>query len=729
MNVFTYTRTRGSVLREELTGEGWVVYYDDRPLTAYAPADLFTTEARNPWGGMDADTVLDSGRDLLTEQLLSEGEPDFDRVRRLLPPVEKDAYVFLSGAASWSGVDVHLDTGALYPQAIGGNRKPAPLFTPVSVDGKLGLIRPRFFLLGGRLPVLFAVHTDGTDVLEFLYFAEPGDPDRDPVIRIRTKRYPVQAPEQFTVHYSIAALSREVTSRQMPPEDFYCALGDTVAYWLRFEASAAQIRLPEKRLERIIAGTQMSCAVTFAGDHAHYGHRVYGEEVHDNFPPNYLWSLEACCLLGRISWARGIFRHLFTYILTDEGRFSYRQGPQEVFGASAEEYGYLLFLIDRYHRQLGSDGWDEDIWDRLTGMGELLLAACRPCEEADGRILVLMCAEADTNTRIHAYLNNNLWAIRGLNALAALLIRFGREPEAKSYAAMAAQLTENVNALLEKYSVYDPRFGKLPPFRFGYTATPATLSTCKDTFAPMTEAEYREYLVPSLSREASKLQDLTENTYANYRYYPECLSSMLLPEEQAEAVHKLRAALGGEILCMTRFMRELDDWPVLHYARYLLEAGHTDKYLTLLFAHANHHGLPELMCYYEQVTVTGGMRAHDCVPSLLTVPIMSAWMLVYERMNGNELLLGAGVPKAWFLGGVSAAGLNWSGGSADLHMDASSADIRFSSPVSIPVTLVWRAKEQLCLEDIAEGAEAVAAIDGNRIHFKENLTEIHLRFQ
>ena len=433
--------------------------------------------------------------------------------------------------------------------------------------------------------------------------------------------------------------------------------------------------------------------------------------------------------MGRISWARGIFRHLFTYILTDEGRFSYRQGPQEVFGASAEEYGYLLFLADRYSLQLGADSWDAEVWYRLTGIGELLLAACSPCEEADGRTLVLMCAEADTNTRIHAYLNNNLWAIRGLNALAALLIRFGREPEAKSYAAMAAQLTENVNALLEKYSVYDPRFGKLPPFRFGYTATPATLSTCKDTFAPMTEAEYREYLVPSLSREASKLQDLTENTYANYRYYPECLSSMLLPAEQAEAVHKLRAALGGEILCMTRFMRELDDWPIIHYARYLLEAGHIDKYLTLLFAHANHHGLPELMCYYEQVTVTGGMRAHDCVPSLLTVPIMSAWMLVYERMNGNELLLGAGVPKAWFLGGVSATGLNWSGGSADLHMDASSADIRFSSPVSIPVTLVWRAKEQLCLEDIAEGAEAVAAIDGNRIHFKENLTEIHLHFR
>lgn len=262
---------------------------------------------------------------------------------------------------------------------------------------------------------------------------EPGDPDRDTIVWIRTKRYGLSAPEAYIISYRIAALSRPVARRRIHEDTFLTALADTAAFWLKFRRRGAQIHIPVKELERVVNGTQMFCAATFSGNHAHYGHRNYGEGVHDNFPPNYAWTLEMCMLYGRTSWAKGIWHHLLTYLLTDEGRFVYRQGEDELFGASAAEYGQLLFLANRYRSQMDGAGWEADIWEKLIGLGRVLLDNCRECEEAGGRVLILMCAEADTNTRIHAYLNNNLWGIRGLRALSELLSWSGRAEQARVF--------------------------------------------------------------------------------------------------------------------------------------------------------------------------------------------------------------------------------------------------------------------------------------------------------
>ena len=729
-SVFQYKRTRGGLIWEEFCNGAWYIHYKDeakeRTLYAYSLTDLDKIENRNPWGGRNPAQIIASGRDLLAEEILRDGEPTYDAVKRLLPPITEGAYSFLSGVSSWGGVIVKADNGGIYPQQAGGNRRPEPLFTPVEVDGKLGKLCPKQFLLDGRMPLMFSVHSDEKQVLEFLYFVEPGDPDRDPIVWIRTKRYLRAEPENCNVDYRMAAFSREVKHRMMPEEQFLETLSDTVVYWMLFAEKGTEFDIPEEELAKVVDGTQMSCATTFTADHAHYGHGIYGEEVHDNFPPNYIWTLEAMCLLNRQSWAKRIWQHLANYLLTDEGRFVYRQGAEELFGASAEEYSQLLFLANRYHKQLGAALWEAEDWEKIIGFGKVLLDNCKPCGEADGRVMVVMCAEADTNTRIHAYLNNNLWSIVGLRALTQLLERYGYGDRAKVFAAMAELLDQNVRAQLEKESIHNSRFGDLPPFRFGYTAEPATLSTCRDTFHPMTDAEYAEYVVPTDPRAVSRAQDLTENTYANYRYYPEMLSTMLLEDGQAEAVRAMRESLGGEILGMIRYMDHLDDWPVLHYARYLLEMGHVEKYLLLLYAHTCHHGHPDLMCYYEQVSMNGVVRAPDCVPSLLTTPVMAAWMFAYERMRDNKLVLLSGIPKAWFETGFSAKKLGYSNGSVDVAVKDNTVSIHFSAPTTDPIELVWREKDIVTPESVENGREHILAIDGNRLMLKTGITHAEL---
>ncbi len=726
--VFETVRSGGHILREYWDGKDFQMKYSsgdsDTALSMYEPASLGKEEKRIPYGGLTVDAIFASGKDLLTERLLAGGEPSYQKVEALLPKVEEGAYAFLGGAASWSGIELDAASGVLYSQVCGNVNTPTEaLFDPSSEDCVLGRCRPVIVLLDGRFPIAIAVHTDGKDALEFLYFVEAGDPDRDPVVWIRTKRYALADPSAFVLRHQIVSRSRVIFQHEIAEDTFYTALADTAAYWLHFAAAGTAITIPEKRLERVVSGTQIACGVTFSGDHPHYGHRYYGKEFHDHFPPNFLWSIEMCCVQNRIPWARRIVQHLFAYSLTDEGRFVYRQGNDELFGASACEYAQLLRLLRCYADVLGIGA---DYLEQLRGMGRYLLSYLRPCPELGGKKLIYMCAEADSNTRVHAYINNNLWCVHGFGALADLLDRLGCEAaEGDAFRQYADELYEAVLAVLEKDGLYDERFGYLPPFRFGYTAAPATLSGCRDTFFPMNEEEYAGYARWIDMREQGESgQEYTENCYANYRYYPEMLGAMLLPREFAQGTAALRRNLGGEVLCMTRFMNHLDDWPVLHYARFLLETGDTDRFLTLLYAHACHHGRPDLLCYYEQVGITGKVMAEDCVPSLLTVPIMAAWMFAYENITDRGLSLLAGVPAAWYESGFSAENVGLSFGTVSIEASASRVSVRFSSAPDRPFRLVLRHRRGILPANFQKGGEAVLGYEDGALVIAAGMREI-----
>jgi hypothetical protein len=151
-----------------------------------------------------------------------------------------------------------------------------------------------------------------------------------------------------------------------------------------------------------------------------------------------------------------------------------------------------------------------------------------------------------------------------------------------------------------------------------------------------------------MSEDIDSKQEYSENTYANYRYYVEMLSTRLLELKEEEAIVKMREGLGGELLGMTRFLDRLDDWPVFNYARYLLETDRIDKYLLILYAHALYSGCPRHMIYFEQFTADGTVVCPDCVPALLNVPLLTAWMFAHVSTVDGTLHLLHGVPQRWY---------------------------------------------------------------------------------
>ena len=112
-----------------------------------------------------------------------------------------------------------------------------------------------------------------------------------------------------------------------------------------------------------------------------------------------------------------------------------------------------------------------------------------------------------------------------------------------------------------------------------------------------------------------------------------------------------RVSHGGELLGMTRFEDRLDDWPYYHYAWSILGHDRVDRYLLGYYAHLAHHQMPGTFTAYEQVPIRGqGFRREDadyCVPSQLTVPLLTRWMLVFEERDADVLWLCRAVPREW----------------------------------------------------------------------------------
>lgn len=726
--IFSYTYRDGSLTETYEDGEFLFLLRDGEKeyrLPLYR-IDRPQKEEFRPYCGYTAEAVLSSGRDLLGEYLLQRGDPLYREVKGVLPPITRDTYTVLGGVSSTAGLTVDLE-GNVYHQLSGRSRHTSTVFSPSEYDGKLGALTPFQALVGGEYPLLVSVHSDGTETLEFLYFVEPTEPDRDPICWIRIKRYRKEAPGEITFEYRVAAIAREAEEHELfgtPPSEalFWDALYDTVSFWVGFREEGASLVLPEEELARVARGSVSFAALTFTGEHAHYGHRFYGKEIHDNFPPNYIYTLEALVCLGRHTEAKAVFSHFLRYVLRGDGRINYRQGTGLQFGASAAEYGMLLHLASRYRRILGIDELGAKEQKKLAGMGEILLENRCECGDFGGLKLIRMCAEADTNERIHVYVNNNLWAVRGLEGLASLLGENGAK-----YRAAAEDLLADVTTAMDRFGAKDTRFGDLPPFRLGYTATPATLSRCTDTFYPLSEEQTAQYYSSSWERsDIERPEDLVENTYANYRYYPEMLSSMLLSERYADSIVRMRENIGGELMGMTRFLGRLDDWPVVNYARFLMETGRIEKFLLLLYAHAAHHGDAEHMTYHEQVSIDGAAVANDCLPSLLTVPIMLSWCFAYEDMEGKTLRLLSALPKEWSGRPFAVNGIGYSGGKLDLKSDGEKLTVRFAQIPDIPVEIVWRAKETIRPQDITVGQQYVAEIRGNVLLLKTGIRELEI---
>lgn len=634
--------------------DGKLLVVRDEDISVYSKYDTTASDAAD--FGVPTRDVFEKGEDVLGNSL---ERVDFYKIRKMLPPYHDDAYIALGHPANERAATVdrfgRIFRQKTYYSPLKQLVEEECVYEPSALFGELGAAKPTQSFLDGKYPILYNVHEYGERVLESLYILETGTFRSGGALYVRNVVTDKNTGEILSSEYRIVGTDcftpYDAEDAKVSAEIFYDCMLNVIGYFEDFEKNNAKVTLPIKELERSHIGTMFTLEGLFSAERMRYGHRIYGAPYHDFFPPNFIVALLAYSINGQTLKAGRLAQYVLANAVDGRGRILYRQGDGQNYGFSASELGQFLWILSRYEGIFEPHGCLRPYNAKILAMGNFLLSRICKADEIPDVSVIRTCAEADTNERVHDYLENTLWGIRGLEAICSMSDVLNVDTQI--YREAADKLRSDIGIIC-KITETDTPYGKAIPFRLGYTAEPLTLSQkCRTTARPMSDGDFAVYAKLSNMRSdfsEENAQDLVENSYANYRYYPEMLSSCILGAEYEKTILRMREALGGELLGMIRWGYGMDDWPAYNLAINFMERGEKDKFLKLLYAHACHHGLLDFHIYYEQIILTDKeltVRADSSVPSIMLNNLMINMMFCYERVDSSEIELMKGVPSEW----------------------------------------------------------------------------------
>lgn len=572
--------------------------------------EALESPAPGNWPPEYIEQVLAAREDLLGCRVLTNGEVDPEAVRVALPPLVD--YSFLC--------DRRLpDKPIIDPNGtVRGFFDADRQYEPGDPETAW-----RWTLLDATLPAVVTAFHDrraglGREQISFVALGDSGQP----VVWVRLR--------------SLAGECEYLRSEGQPEPcaaaDWYRALLAMADEQDTLLAPAMRLALPDREVANGARASLLRGFHTFVGDHPKYGVLEYAKDKHDGFPPSVL-SLAGCALeWGLFDDGKRLLSYWLRRFVRDDGAFDY-------YGPALSEYGQMLALMARCQALTGDARWLQEhaeaghrIARRLLRLRAESLAAHPAGSPLRG--LIPCNPEADYTDRqmpIEAYYSGDAWAWRGLKEFAAAL---GDTGEAAKYAAEAAAYRADIQSSIEQslHRDLDPPY--LPP-------------------------------VAGMTERYETLTESTPSSYANYRFYPELLSSGLLTPAQAESVLHYRLTRGGDLLGTTRFWDCLDDWPVANYAWGLMQADRADRVRLLLYGHLFHHHAQGTQTAYEMVRVNPEgqpvrrLRSDYCVCTQLIVPLIVKWMIAWEPWDEEVLWLNRATPRAWQRaeGGCVAEGL------------------------------------------------------------------------
>lgn len=326
---------------------------------------------------------------------------------------------------------------------------------------------------------------------------------------------------------------------------------------------------------------------TFQGDRPKYGVKFYGEARHDSFVPTVIAAVDALSLWGMNRRAKQLLRYWLATFVRDDGtiRYEHVKGHD---ATSIAEYGQLLHIAAVLEARGGAADWWAEGFRVLDRIAELLLRLHAAAVKGDG--LIPGVPEADKWDTPGRFFHNNAWAAKGIGQWADLCERQKAHP-ATATATMrkvCSKLAQDTLRAIERTWPADPDDWWLSP------------------------------QVEGVPKPAKLTQGWELGSYTNYRYWPELLSSGLLPPPMANRVVNARLTGGGQFCGMSRFGNFLDDWPMFDYLDGLWALGRKNDFLLSLYGHIAYHQAEGHLTAYESVTFPPGKVNSDyCLPSQL----------------------------------------------------------------------------------------------------------------
>ena len=352
---------------------------------------------------------------------------------------------------------------------------------------------------------------------------------------------------------------------------------------------------PQPMLERVVRVGLAHIDATFEGNHPKYGKGIYSHSCHDSFPPVIISVVDALTLWGMATRAEELFEYWLNTFVRQDGTVNYR-------GTSLSEFGMLLTSALRIMTRGGRIEWLKNNSGKINLLAGYLLEIHRTTGKDQ---LLFGVPEDDEKQSPASYFHNNAWVIRGFKDWSLILDRYlDRKEEAKRLQQNADQLRILLVQVINDIWPSDPSDWWLRP------------TTEKVAHEPDGRPE--------------RITSTRLGSYTNYRYWPELMSSNVLPKRLMKRVVKARLSGGGQFCGTTRFEDHLDDWPLAEWLEGLWNLGLYDDFLLCLWGHIFYHQAQGHLTAYEQVTFPPGRQYKEaayCLPCQL-VAVRAARHLV-----------------------------------------------------------------------------------------------------
>ena len=355
---------------------------------------------------------------------------------------------------------------------------------------------------------------------------------------------------------------------------------------------AATIQLPggasfeHPMLERVVRIGLAHIDATFQGNHPKYGVAKYAWAICDGFPPTIISAVDALSLWGNTKRAEELMSYW-------AHTFIYRDGSIQFQGPSLSEYGQLLTTV----RNLVERGAGNEWLERHKRILQTMVSYLEALATAAGKVRLLAgVPEDDRRHEPATYFHNNAWVVRGLRDWAKL----SSAVEARKTSRLADELYGQLLQAIRDVWPANTKDWWLPP------AVETSLPESGEIKRPA-------YITESVI-----------GSYTNYRYWPELLSSGVLPKRLAERIVFARLNGGGQFLGMTRYRNYLDDWPLYNWLDGLWRLGRYDDFRISLWGHIYYSHAEGHATAYEAVHFPPGRKASPyCLPCQL-VPVRAA---------------------------------------------------------------------------------------------------------
>ena len=628
-----------AVLEDFAHQDGHLVFVDSQGVQIDLPKSSEPTSAdpSTLYGGHTPDEINNSAPDLLGNQILAKpGDPDYEEVARVFPPIQKiKTYSFVGTPDTVDKV------GFVY----GGRTPdfdPAPYYPPINKIREQGKVWDG--LVGGYLPILRFVYPqsegDWTEMIAFAPLRISNGNDRIQPVWYRVVR--IEGGLLKWVRY-IDSYHPFPPRTDYDPKAFYRDLANLNDGWKQMLQPSMKIDVPDERIANMARFSLVCDLMTRVKDYPHYGafDKDYAGSEHDGFPDTFTVDTAAMLAWGLVDTAGRYIDNYFGKFVRDDGSILYR-GPE------TGQYGRMLTLVAEYVDFGGDPAVLLNRRSRIDGVTNLLLtlrekAKTLPISDAAYGMIAGWseadaCLDPDPPRYMQPYFSNSTEAARGFRDLGRVWQKIGKQTGNTELITWgqrlfreSEELQKDIQTAISRSVIQSEGKPLLP-----------SIAGVKEPF---------HIVVP---------RDETDPQFRSYRAYMEMLYSGSLTKKQAKMVIDYRNNHHDVILGV----------PTAY--------GYKTTELAGFLSYGHGYGLIQHDMIREALLMMYGVMAHQytrgtwtapetrnvlidrpaapyCTPAQLVVALMTRWLLVFEDPQSETLWLGKAVPRKWLEDGKTTA--------------------------------------------------------------------------